>query len=271
MKLSSKFFVFTLLCLDLSACVTTRDQLNAERGIGPDTEATSDTGGPMSGAVKSEDLTPKTKPAVPEVVSKADVGKPETATTETPPMVAAPQTAPAPGSQHSSQLPVPGPVTGSSKHVPAILPPDVSSYSPDELRVEVARLTGEVEDTKHEKQASDQAHQDEIAKSQARIAELEKKLKELQPDAPVAPEGKTPFEAGKDAFLAGNCDEAIPFFTQSIAKLDTGKEAEEATYDRGECYFKKSQFNKAIVDFSHFPEKYQKSPFHPKALLRIAE
>ena len=40
---------------------------------------------------------------------------------------------------------------------------------------------------------------------------------------------------------------------------------------RGDCYFKKVQYNKAIVDFSHFPEKYQKSSYHPKALLRIAE
>ena len=188
----------------------------------------------------------------------------------------APQMAPAPNASSSGSgvLPVPGPVVGTppaSAAKASVARPDVATYSPDELRVEVARLTGEVEETKHDKEFSDHAHQEEIVKSQARIAELEKKLKELQPDAPTVPEGKTPFEAGKDSYATNNCDEAISFFSQAIAKSDIGKEAEEATYLRGDCYFKKSQYNKAIVDFSHFPEKYQKSSFHPKALLRIAE
>jgi TolA-binding protein len=256
MQSNSKILSVGLLCLSLSACVTTRDQLNEERGVG--TETTADIGGPKSGAVKSEDLSPKAKAPIAQAA-------PEVVVPNAPPAMAPAPQVMAPG---AGALPVPGPVTGTPKAAQA---PDVSTYTPDELRVEVARLTGQVEEIQHEKQSKDQEHQSEISKSQARIAELEKKLKELQPDAPVVPEGKTPFEAGKDAYLANNCDEAITFFGQALAKSDTGKEAEEATYDRGECYFKKLQYNKAIVDFSHFPEKYQKSSFHPKALLGIAE
>ena len=52
---------------------------------------------------------------------------------------------------------------------------------------------------------------------------------------------------------------------------EKGKQVEEATFLRGEANFKKLQYNKAILDYSKFPEKFQKSSFHPKALLRIAE
>ena len=56
-----------------------------------------------------------------------------------------------------------------------------------------------------------------------------------------------------------------------MAESESGKEAEEATFLRGESQYKKQQYTKAIVDYSRFSEKYPKSPYHPKALLKIAE
>jgi TolA-binding protein len=247
MKLFLKILAVSLICGSLFACITTREQLNAEKGISSDgSGSTAESAAPTEGDVKSEDISVKSSQA-PEVVKNAE------------PVQAAPQTAPA-------MAPAAATPKQSTKSQP-----DASNYSAEELRAEVARLTGEVEESEHNKQLSEQAHADAEKKDQERIAELEKKLKELQPDAPVVPEGKTAFVAGKDAYLANHCDEAIPFLSQSIAKSDASKEAEEATYLRGECYFKKAEYNKAIVDFSHFPEKYQKSSYHPKALLGIAE
>ena len=78
-------------------------------------------------------------------------------------------------------------------------------------------------------------------------------------------------EAAKDAYSAGNWDEAIAFFSQVLDTEEKGRAAEEATYLRGESYFKKLQYNRAILDYSKFPERFQKSSYHPKALLRIAE
>lgn len=176
------------------------------------------------------------------------------------------------GQTTSVPMVVPGPVIQGPYAQPQVVAtttptPFQGSLSEDELRAEVARLTGQVEELQHQKQLSDE----ELKKSQTRIVDLEKQVKELLPEVATVPEGMTPLDAGKDAMDSGKYDDAIAYFSQQLQVKDTGKDAEEATYLRGEAFFKKQQFNKAIVDFSHFPEKYQKSSFHPKALLRIAE
>ena len=229
-----KALVFLAFSISINACVTTREQLNEERGIHADEEE-APARSSSNRAVQSEDLPTHAKTEA-EVIKR-------------------PATA------------------GQDAPVPPVAPVarDASTYGAEELRSEVAKLTGEVEEMKHDKELSEKGRVEGSKKDQDRIAELEKKLKELQPDAPKVPEGKTVLEAGKEAFTSDKYDDAVLFMSQVLEKSDTGKEAEEATYIRGESYFKKQQFNKAIVDFSHFPEKFQKSPYHPKALLRIAE
>jgi TolA-binding protein len=251
MKSMPNLFFVSLFCLSLFSCVTTRDQMNAEKGIGVggDVEV-----GKPSG-VQSEDITP-------HKASTSELPEPEVVQKNTPTL------APSNGPSTGAQAAAPVATQGSAVAIPQ---PNVADYTPDELRSEVARLSGKVEEVEHDKKLTEQQYTDQKKKDEDRIAELEKKLKELQPEAQALPEGKSPFEAGKDAALGGKCDDAITFLSQALTKVETGKEAEEATYLRGECYFKKSQFNKAIVDFSHFPEKFQKSSYHPKALLRIAE
>lgn len=150
-------------------------------------------------------------------------------------------------------------------------PKDLTALSDDELRAELAKTIGRNEELQHELDLKNQGKSEEVKKAEERIAALEKQLKELTPEAPKAPEGKSPFDAGKDAHAAGSWDEAIAFFNQTLTSIEKGKIAEEATYLRGDSYFKKLQYNKAILDFSKFPERFQKSAFHSKALLRIAE
>jgi TolA-binding protein len=269
MRSLTKCLVSGIIFLALSACVTTREQLNAEKGIGQTTPT--DSGAPTTGDVKSVDLTPK--------ISQPEVVKASTPNASVDTATGAPVTAPV-TSPTTTQAEVSNTSGGSpmvlapvvTKPKPAATPnPDLSSYSAEELRAEVANLSGKLEENEHNQQITEQTQAENAKKAQARIDELEKKLKELQPDAPTLPEGKTPFEAGKDDYIANNYDEAIVFLSQALAKSDTGKEAEEAIYLRGDCYFQKKQYNKAIVDFSQFPEKYPKSSYHPKALLRIAE
>jgi TolA-binding protein len=212
-----KVILFVLVIPGLSACVTTRSELNQKR------EAASD---PVVPTVKSEEIK---KPVAPE--------------------------------------PLPVLAAGSSKDAKT----DPTTLSEDELRVELAQANGRVEELQHEKELSEKASSEELKKAQDRIAGLEKQLKELTPETVSVPEGKTPFEAGKDAYLAGKFDESLVFFSQFLSGQESGKEVEEATFLRGEAYFKKLQYNKAILDYSKFPEKFRKSSFHPKALLRIAE
>ncbi len=275
MKIISNLGLFLLFCAIFSGCVTTREQMNEEQGVGVEAGATS------GGEVKSEDITAKPaeapKMAEPEVVKKPDnAPAPASAAPETPAPVTAVQK-PATAPQELNATPNAASTQAPPATAPAVapvvmsVPKDVSTFGVDELRAEVARLNGRVEELEHDKQINDQARAEEHTKSAARIAELEKQLKTLQPDVQALPEGKSPFEAGKESFASDKFDEAIVFFTQALEKSDSGKEAEEATYLRGESYFKKQQYNKAIVDYSHFPEKFQKSSYHPKALLRIAE
>ncbi len=149
--------------------------------------------------------------------------------------------------------------------------PEAADYGSEELRAELARVSGLAEELRHEKEKNEQASASALQQAQERIVALEKKLRDLTPEVPQLPEGKTPFQAGKDAYLAGNLEEAIHFLSEALAARETGKEAEEATFLRGESQFKKQQYNKAIIDFSRFSEKYPKSPYHPKALLKVAE
>ena len=159
----------------------------------------------------------------------------------------------------------------SKPEVPASVPASSSeagSYQVEELRAQVASLTGKVEELEHEKQINDSTHAEEVKKLQAQIEEMEKKLKTNE--GPAVPAGKDAFEAGKDAYFAEHYAEAVEFLDQYL-KDEHAKSVEEATYIRGEAQFKLKNYKKAIIDFSTFPEKYQKSSYHPKALLRISE
>ena len=220
MRSTSNYLVFGIISLALTACVTTREQLNAEKGIGT-TPAPASSGAPTTGDVKSEDISPK--PATPEAVHSpsANYAAANSGASTTPDAKSAPMTAPTVVTPTNS-------ATGgiASIAVPPVVAatprPDLSSYSAEELRAEVAQLSGKLEETEHNQQLTEQAHAEEAKKAQTRIDELEKKLKELQPDAVAVPEGKTPFEAGKDDYIANNYDEAIVFLSQAIAKSDTG-------------------------------------------------
>ncbi|MBC7396754.1 MAG: tetratricopeptide repeat protein [Bdellovibrionales bacterium] len=250
-----KILIYLAISASFTACVTTRDQLNEERGIHADNEESAPSRAAPTHSVQSEDLPTRGRGAETEIAKR-----PETAPDKNDANISSrPATAPGPYSPPAPQAAVPAPAR------------DASTYGAEELRSEVARLTGEVEELRHEREINEKGKSEEEKKAQARVAELEKKLKELQPDTPKVPEGKTPLEAAKEAFSSDRYDDAVLFASQVLEKSDTGKEAEEATYIRGEAYYKKQQFNKAIVDFSHFPEKFQKSSYHPKALLRIAE
>jgi hypothetical protein len=238
-----------VLFLFSSSCVTTREQLNQMRKEGPEGAPPAEE---PARPVKSEDLAP---------------------------VKTVPETAPTPAPTPEPPVPAPVPVAPPFALPPAIpsptpvpvLKPEVADYGVEELRSELARVAGLAEEYRHEKEKSEVASAEVLKKAQERIAQLEKQLKDLTPEVPALPEGKSNFQAGKDAYLGGNLDEAVHFFTQVLSASESGKEAEEATFFRAEAQFKKQQYNKAIVDYSRFPEKFPKSSYHPKALLKIAE
>ncbi|MBU6153891.1 MAG: tetratricopeptide repeat protein [Bdellovibrionales bacterium] len=233
--MNSKILLVFFLIPSVGACVTTREELNRRRESAAELDAK---------PVKTEELLKSNIPEKNPVEATAS----------------SPATAPVPSAQPPTAAPVP----------PAAKT-DPTTLSEDELRAELARANGRLEEIQHEQELKERATNDDLKKAQERISALEKQLKELTPETLTLPEGKSPFDAGKDSFLAGKFDEAIVFLSQFLSKEEAGKQVEEATFLRGESHFKKLQYNKAILDYSKFPEKFQKSSFHPKALLRIAE
>jgi TolA-binding protein len=273
MKKPLKLMLFGAILINAS-CVTTRAQMNEKNGVTEDAEApvnTSEDGTNRSRVnVKTENLTPATDTAIPAKNSAAAPTKMTTDTTvatPSPPMTAGSPNKAAPSIPSSAPI-VAAPIAGVSVGTIAA---NGGAYTDDELKAELARVSGQVEELQHNKQIDDQQHQDAEKKYQDRIAELEKQLKANEaPAGPVVPEGKSPFEAGKDAYFADRYEDAIAFFDQYLQGKDL-KAADEATFLRAESNFKEKNYKKAIVDYSKFPEKYQKSKFHPKALLGIAQ
>lgn len=160
-----------------------------------------------------------------------------------------------------------------SDAVPATAGSNVAAggYAVEELKAQVARLNGRVEELEHEKKLLEDTQQDEIRKLLIRIADLEQQLGKQSGGAASVPDGSDPFRLAKDAFSAKKYSEAIALFDAYIDANPNAKNTPEAYYYRGESNLKLKEYNKAIIDYSKFPEKYQKSKFYPKALLGIAE
>lgn len=153
-------------------------------------------------------------------------------------------------------------------------------YVIDEVKSEITRLEGRIEDLERSKadptaaQANQKANADQFKKLEIRMVELEnaqanilEELKKLRDNAPPADPAGT-YEKAKAQFDAGQFDGAVESFS-SYLKISKAKKAEDATFYRGESYFALKQFKKAIVDYSKFPEKYTKSKRMPAALYKI--
>lgn len=149
-----------------------------------------------------------------------------------------------------------------------------STSSPDRdvLQSELARLIGRVDELEQREQKNKESVA-QVEALQKKIEELEGKLKASEEKQKAAEESKVDFfKLGKESFAAGKYSEANEQFQKLIDRgTDEPKVIEEATYLNGEAYFKQKEFKKAIVEYSKFTEKFQKSMFHPKALLKIAE
>lgn len=158
---------------------------------------------------------------------------------------------------------------------------DHGDYALDEIKGELTRQNGRIEDLERNAQNASQNGQptkDDFKKLESRVVELEqaqanmleaiKKMQEAQVAAAADP--MDALEAGKKSFNSKNYDAAIDQLSNYL-KAPKGKHSEEATYLRGESYFQLKQYKKAIVDFSKFPEQYTHSKLMPQALFRIGQ
>ncbi len=151
------------------------------------------------------------------------------------------------------------------------------SYVLDEIKQEITRLTGRIEDLERKLQADNSGQSkssEEFKKFEARVVEIEQaqvqlieQLKKLQLNVPPPDQGEK-FEKAKAQYAKNDFESAIDSFSAYLKDPGT-KNAAEATYLRGDSYFQTKQYKKAIADFAQFPEKWAKSPRTPEALYRI--
>jgi TolA-binding protein len=148
----------------------------------------------------------------------------------------------------------------------------------DELKTELARLTGRLEELER---AQGQASKNEgavqleaVKKLETRLNELEQaqietleNLKKVQTSSPAA-DPVSWLEQGMSRLISGDLEGAAEALSEYL-KSSKPRQAEEATFLRGEAYFGLKQYKKAIIDFSKFPERFQKSRKMPEALYKI--
>lgn len=156
------------------------------------------------------------------------------------------------------------------------------SYALDEMKTEMTRLNGRIEDLERSRQDASgdkDARKEEIKKLETRIVELEQAqaqlleaFKKMQDTNVVAAKDPTEaFESGKTNFASQNYDAAIDNMSAYLKSPKAKVHVEEATFIRAESYFALKQYKKAIVDYSKFPEKFSNSRKMPAALLKIGQ
>lgn len=157
-------------------------------------------------------------------------------------------------------------------------PVNSSSYATEELKSEVTRLNGRIEELERSQANTSKNYKesDEYKAMAKRIDDLEKaqlealeQLKKVQAQQPP-PERKDLFELAKKELTAKNYKAAVDNFNRYLEN-PKAQFAEQALYLRGEAQFQLKSFKSAILDFANFPEKFTKSDLYPKALLRIAQ
>ena len=156
-------------------------------------------------------------------------------------------------------------------------------YAVDEIKSEITRLTGRIEDLERSKREESSnaknAMKEDLSKMETRIQELEKaqaamiiEIKKLQSGSSSGHSTSSAdhFKKAKALFNDEKYEEAIDHLTEYLK--GTGlKNAEEATLMRAESYFNIKNYKKAIVDYSKFPENFKKSKHIPAAVLKIAQ
>ena len=163
----------------------------------------------------------------------------------------------------------------------------------EELRGEINRLNGRIDDLqkKNENLSQDASKRGE---REAQLRDMESKIQELQASQAALIEAlqkkekdreervqreqkekEVPksepvnaFDTGKAAFKKKDYDATVDSLNQYL-KFPKGKNVEEALFLRGEAYFAREQYKKAILDLSALQEKFPKSKSIPKALLKI--
>ncbi len=173
-----------------------------------------------------------------------------------------------------------GDVAEDTKSVPGM---KSGRYDMEEVKNEVTRLSGKVEEMDHNQRTTNFPELKEYTtRLDGRIAELEKnqvlmlsEIKALKDEkaAAVKEAATTPadlFTQGNQLLSEKRCDEAAEKFRALLNKSPKGKEGADAHFGLGEAEYCSKNYVKAIVQYSKVEEAFAKSVRIPPSLYRIA-
>jgi tol-pal system protein YbgF len=153
-----------------------------------------------------------------------------------------------------------------------------SSYAVDEMRTEIARLSGRIEELERGKSLDgrdDGGPALDILEIERRLSEVERtqiailrSLRLVQERMPQRNPNEF-LDQAREQIRSKQYREAEKNLNAFLDANKEGQFAEEATFLRGEAYFNLEEFRKAIVDYSKFTDDFKGSDWVPEALYKI--
>lgn len=155
-------------------------------------------------------------------------------------------------------------------------------YVIDELKSEITRMTGRIEDLERKSAQQDTnlhtAQREEIRKLQGRIDELErtqitmietmKKMSTQHEQSRAEVDAPALFEKAKQQMASNDYEGAVESLNGYL-KNSKVKHASDATLMRADAHFGMKQLKKAILDYNSYRERYPTSKKMPYVLNRI--
>ncbi len=113
---------------------------------------------------------------------------------------------------------------------------------------------------------------DESKRQEQRIADLEKRIAELEGKAELSNKSAPQlWDEGMAAFQARNYEQARASFRSLLAKHPTHDKADDAQLQRGESYFRERKYQESLGEFQRVFEKYPDSSLADDAAFRAGE
>lgn len=141
-------------------------------------------------------------------------------------------------------------------------------YVIDELKSEITRLNGRIEDL--QRKQFNQDLEGRIADLESKQAEILQLLKGIELQA-LKDKDKTPeeiFEDANAAFNKGYYTKSVEKFEEYLALPDI-ENGEDASFLKSEALFNLRKYKKSILSYNQFVEKYGKSKQGSKAFYKI--
>lgn len=144
----------------------------------------------------------------------------------------------------------------------------------EELRAEIARLSGIVEQQSAQIQTLNEEFRGQMTTLSSRTQTLEQKQQAMltpppEPERP-AESKRAGFANAKELFDEGKFEESVEAFRTLASSPTTNEETKKAQYFLGEACFAAKDYASAALEFAEFRKRFPKDPLVPSAIFKQA-